>query len=76
MSCCSGSNTLLKGVNDLPPYFSYFLTNLGEIQHRRNRIMLLSDYKFNKTWRSEISTLLKSINEILLVHSISGDQFV
>jgi hypothetical protein len=74
-SCCSESHALLMGVNDFPPYFSYFLTNLGKIQHRRNHVMLLSDYKFNKTRCNEIISLLKSINEILLVLSIFGDQF-
>ena len=75
LSYCSGSHTLVKGVNNFPPYFLHFLTSFSEIQHRRNCSMLLNDYKFNKTWCNEVSTLLKSINEILLVLSISGDQF-
>jgi hypothetical protein len=66
---------ILKGVSDFLPYFSYFLTSLGKIQHRRNHVMLLSEYKFNKIWCNEINTLLKGINEILLVLSIFGDQF-
>jgi len=72
---CSGVvavAVILKGVNEFLPYFSYFLTSLGKIQRRRNHVMLLSGYKYNKIWCNEIS---KSINEILLVVSIFDDQF-